>query len=60
MTIFYIGSYGSVVLTDGQTFPNGEPVEVSNELGQSLTAREDFVTTLPVASVEAPPVVEGV
>jgi len=45
MTVFYCGPFESVSLPSGLAFPNGEPVEVSEELGLSLTARDDFSTS---------------
>ena len=44
MNVIYCGSFLSVSLPSGEVFPKGEPVKVSNELGLSLTAREDFTS----------------
>lgn len=42
MKIVYTGEHSAVVTNDGIVFPNGDPVEVTNEMGESLTARSDF------------------
>lgn len=42
MKVVYTGPFPQVETPDGKVFPNGEPVEVSKALGESLTARTDF------------------
>lgn len=42
MRIEYVGPFAAVVTSDEVTFKNGEPVEVSDELGKALKRRDDF------------------